>query len=102
MVISTWIKHKIQAIKNVSTALYTLDIFAHNIVIKRYLDEKTFFHQYFFPVCIENIFWDNSKYFEMSLLYFEEKKYHFITISQYCDQKCLLCNGIYLDVSFGF
>jgi len=24
-------------------------------------------------VCIENIFWDNSKYFEMSLQYFEEK-----------------------------
>jgi hypothetical protein len=32
---------------------YTLDIFARDIAIKRYFDEKTFFSQYFFPVCIE-------------------------------------------------
>jgi len=39
-------------------------------------------------VCIENIFWDNSKYFEMSLQYFEENyiflsKCLFIAISFY-------------------
>ncbi len=76
---------------------YTLDIFARNIVIKRYCNKKTFFIQYFFPVCTENIFGDNSKYFEMSLQYFEEKKifllqYFFIAISQYREHKCLVCN----------
>jgi len=40
-------------------------------VLKTALDN---FHPiFFFPVCIENIFWDNSKYFEMSLQFFEEK-----------------------------
>ncbi len=47
-------------------------------------------------MCIENIFfWDNSKYFEMSLQYFEEKisfsQYLFIFLSQYYARKCLVC-----------
>jgi hypothetical protein len=51
---------------NISLRAVThLDIFACDIAI------KTFFIQYFFPVCIENIFlWDDSKYFEMSLKFF--------------------------------
>ncbi len=37
---------------------YTLDIFTHNIVIKRYCDKKIFFHPIFFPVYLENsYFW---------------------------------------------
>jgi len=38
-------------------------------------------------VCIENIFWDNFKYFEMTLQYFEEKNIFFyqnVFLSQYC------------------
>jgi len=52
----------------------------------RYKDKKTFFIQYFFPVCIENMFFcDNHNYFEMSLQYFEEKIsfYHNIFLSFY-------------------
>jgi len=45
--------------------------------------QDIFHPKYIFPVCIENIFWDNSKYFEMSLQYFEEKKYLFIKMSFY-------------------
>jgi len=50
---------------NIGKGLYTLDIFVHNILIKRkkrYCDKKTFFIQYFFPVCIENIYSWTNKY----------------------------------------
>jgi hypothetical protein len=76
---------------------YTLDIFAPNIAIKRYCDKKTFFIENIVFLCVLKIFfWDNFKYFEMSLQYFEEKKIFlskclFIFLSQYCVQKCLVC-----------
>jgi hypothetical protein len=66
---------------------------------EQYCDKETkrhFSSNIFFPVCIENIFWgDNSKYFEMSLQYFEEKKiflfqYLVIVISHYRKRKCLV------------
>jgi len=42
--------------------------------MKRYCDKKKFFIQYFLS-CVywKYLFLDNSKYFEMSLKYFEEK-----------------------------
>jgi len=45
---------------------YTLDIFTHNIAIKRYCNKKIFFHPIFiflcvFPVCIEKISLDKIK-----------------------------------------
>ncbi len=54
----------------------------------RYCDKKIKRH------FSSNIFWDNSKYFEISLQYFEEiflSKYLFISLSKYCVQKCLVC-----------
>ncbi len=49
-----------------SEARGTHDIFAHNIVIKRYCDKKTFFLKYFFIVCELKIFLgkDINSYFE--------------------------------------
>ncbi len=50
-----------------------------------------------FFLCVLRIFlWDNSKYLEMTLQYFEEKnifisKCLFIFLSKYCAQKCLVC-----------
>jgi len=82
---------------------YTLDIFVHNIAIKRYCGKRHFSSKIFSPVCIENIFWDNSKYFEMSLQSFKEKnillsKCLLIFLSQYCVQKCLVCISPYCDI----
>ncbi len=51
-------------------ALYTIDIFAHNIEKK---DKKTFFINFLFFWVYWNFFWENFKYFEMSLHYFEGK-----------------------------
>jgi hypothetical protein len=66
--------------KNHIKARYTLDIFARNIAIKRCCDEKIkrhFSSNIFFPVCIENIFWDHSKC-NYNIL---KKKYLFIKMS---------------------
>jgi len=72
---------------------YTLDIFACDIAIKRYEIKKTFFIKYFFPVCIENIFfgqflifWNvitifwRKSIFLSKCLFFKMSFYLFITI----------------------
>ncbi len=61
--------------------------------IKRYCDKKTFFTPNIFFLCVLKIFfWDNSKYFEMSLQYFEEKisciKISFYLLSFYLNIVC--------------
>ncbi len=61
------LKEKQKGHKHWHKGHYTLDIFACNIAIKRHFSSNTF-------LCVLKIFFrDDSKYFEMSLQYFEEK-----------------------------
>jgi len=61
-------------------ALYTLDIFEHNISIKRYWDKKIkrhFSSNIFFPVCIEKFFWGQFWIFSNVIAIFWRKKKYF-------------------------
>jgi len=79
-----------------------------DIAIKRYFDKKIkrhFSSNIFFLRVLKIFFWDNSKYFEMSLQYFEEtniflSKCLFIFLSKYCVQKCLVCISPKVDNSY--
>jgi len=70
--------------------MYTLDIFAHNIAIKRYRDKNTFFIQLFFSCVIKNIHFVTILNIITSLQYLKKKNIS-IKISFYQNVFLSLC-----------